>query len=300
MVSTRSQHKLDKARNRKKHQQKSSSDTTSEDDENISNTSGEEETEKLEEFEDPNSGLDTVTAIMLIFVIFTVAFIGLSFVYMKFPKMSAEDERKVKLPKSIDDAKALGKVLSRYTDNYFFEVLVAFTLTYIFLQSFAIPGSIFLSILSGYLFPFPLALFLVCFCSSSGASFCYLISSIIGQKVVNRFFLERVRKWKTQVQRHEKDLLSYITFLRITPFLPNWFINITSPVLNVPLTPFFVGTFLGVAPPSFGFISAGVELYELTTTGDAFSFKSVLIVIGSAIISLLPVMFRRQLQKKIE
>lgn len=33
------------------------------------------------------------------------------------------------------------------------------------LQTFAIPGSIFLSILSGYLYPFPLALFLVCLVS---------------------------------------------------------------------------------------------------------------------------------------
>ena len=64
--------------------------------------------------------------------------------------------------------------------------------------------------------------------------------------------------------------------------------------------PFFVGTFVGVAPPSFGFISAGVELYELTTTGDAFSLKSILIVIGSAIVSLLPVFFRRKIRQKIE
>ena len=34
------------------------------------------------------------------------------------------------------------------------------------LQSFAIPGSIFLSILSGFLFPFPVALFLVCLVST--------------------------------------------------------------------------------------------------------------------------------------
>ena len=33
------------------------------------------------------------------------------------------------------------------------------------LNAFAIPGSIFLSILSGFLFPFPLALFLVCLVS---------------------------------------------------------------------------------------------------------------------------------------
>ena len=89
----------------------------------------------------------------------------IAFVYMKFPKLNAEDSMKVKLPRSIEDAKVLGKLLSNYTDEYFIEVIVAFTLTYIFLQSFAIPGSIFLSILSGFLFPFPLALFLVCFCS---------------------------------------------------------------------------------------------------------------------------------------
>ena len=49
-----------------------------------------------------------------------------------------------------------------------------------------------------------------------------------------------------QVARHREHLLNYIIFLRITPFLPNWFINITSPVINVPLMPFFLGTFIGM------------------------------------------------------
>lgn len=243
---------------------------------------------------------NTVSALLTIFFIFTFAFIAMLFLYLNSPQLSTDDAAKVKLPKSLDDAKDLGKVISSYKDDYYPHVLTAFTLTYIFLQSFAIPGSIFLSILSGFLFPFPLALFLVCFCSSCGASFCYLLSSVIGKKVVKKYFPERIKKWKQQVEKHNKDLLSYITFLRITPFLPNWFINITSPVLNVPLLPFALGTFVGVAPPSFGFISAGVELYELTTTGDAFSFKSIVIVIGSAVVSLLPVIFRRTLQKKLD
>ena len=42
-----------------------------------------------------------------------------------------------------------------------------------------------------------------------------------------------------------------IFILRITPFLPNWFINIVSPVIDVALKPFWLGTFIGVAPPSF-------------------------------------------------
>lgn len=243
---------------------------------------------------------NTLSAILLIIAIFSLSFVAMVFLYMKSPQLSAEDAAKVKLPRNLDDAKDLGRVISSYKNDYYPHVLLAYLLTYIFLQSFAIPGSIFLSILSGFLFPFPLALFLVCFCSSCGASFCYLLSSVVGRKLVKKYFPDRIQKWKKQVDRHNKDLLSYITFLRITPFLPNWFINITSPVLNVPLWPFAFGTFIGVAPPSFGFISAGVELYELTTTGDAFSFKSIVFVVVCALISLLPVILRRTLQKKIQ
>ena len=47
-------------------------------------------------------------------------------------------------------------------------MFAGFVCVYIFLQTFAIPGSIFLSIISGFLFPFPLALFAVCFCSATG------------------------------------------------------------------------------------------------------------------------------------
>ena len=65
-------------------------------------------------------------------------------------------------------------------------------------------------------------------------------------------------------------------------------------------SPFFVVAHLGVAPPSFGFISAGVELYVLTTTGDVMSVKSVMIVVVCALLSLLPVIFKRQLRAKIE
>ena len=39
--------------------------------------------------------------------------------------------------------------------------------------------------------------------------------------------------------------MNYIIFLRITPFLPNWFINIASPIIGVRIFPFFVGTFIG-------------------------------------------------------
>ncbi|CAO2582813.1 Transmembrane protein 41B [Lemmus lemmus] len=168
------------------------------------------------------------------------------------------------------------------------------------LQTFAIPGSIFLSILSGFLYPFPLALFLVCLCSGLGASFCYMLSYLVGRPVVYKYLTEKAVKWSQQVERHREHLINYIIFLRITPFLPNWFINITSPVINVPLKVFFIGTFLGVAPPSFVAIKAGTTLYQLTTAGEAVSWNSVFILMILALLSILPAIFQKKLKQKFE
>ena len=211
-----------------------------------------------------------------------------------------EEKQHIKLPRNIEDAKHLGHVLSRYKDKYFIQVLVAYFTSYIFLQSFAIPGSIFLSILSGFLFPFPLALFLVCLCSGLGASFCYLLSYLVGKRLVIRYIPERVTEWQNHVDKHRQHLLNYIIFLRITPFLPNWFINITSPVINVPLVPFFVGTFLGVIPPTFIAIQAGTTLHQLTSSSDMLSWTSIGMLAVFAVISLLPVIFKKKLQEKID
>ncbi|KAK6191727.1 hypothetical protein SNE40_003334 [Patella caerulea] len=233
-------------------------------------------------------------------LIFLTSVMALGLVYLNFPKLDETEKEKIKLPRDIEDAKNLGQVLSRYKDQYFYQVLFGYFLIYIFLQSFAIPGSIFLSIICGFLYPFPLALFLVCLCSAMGASFCYLLSYLVGKRLVNKYIPDRVTQWQTHVERHKDHLLNYIIFLRITPFLPNWFINITSPVLNVPLTPFFLGTFLGVAPPSFVAIQAGTTLHTLTSSGDALTWSSIIILGLLAVLALLPVLLKNTLKRRFD
>uniref|UniRef100_UPI00398F8778 transmembrane protein 41B isoform X2 n=1 Tax=Pristiophorus japonicus TaxID=55135 RepID=UPI00398F8778 len=245
--------------------------------------------------------LEGGSARMSLFILISVFLSAASvmyFVYRNFPELEEEERKTIVIPKDMDDAKALGKVLSKYKDTYYVQVLVAYFTTYIFLQTFAIPGSIFLSILSGFLYPFPLALFLVCLCSGLGASFCYMLSYLVGRPVVYKYLTDRATKWSQQVDKHREHLINYIIFLRITPFLPNWFINITSPVINVPLGVFFIGTFLGVAPPSFVAIKAGTTLYQLTTAGEAVSWNSVFVLMILAVLSLLPVFFQKKLKQK--
>ncbi|XP_023680306.1 transmembrane protein 41B-like isoform X1 [Paramormyrops kingsleyae] len=239
-------------------------------------------------------------SLLILLFIFTCAASVMYLVYQNFPELSEDEREKMKIPKDMDDAKALGTVLSKYKDTYYTQVLIAYFATYIFLQTFAIPGSIFLSILSGYLYPFPLALFLVCLCSGLGASFCYMLSYLVGRPVVHKYLTEKAQKWSQQVDKHREHLINYIIFLRITPFLPNWFINITSPVINVPLGIFFIGTFFGVAPPSFVAINAGTTLYKLTTAGEAVSWNSLAVLGVLAVLSILPVCFQKKLQQKLE
>ncbi|KAK7500354.1 hypothetical protein BaRGS_00008261 [Batillaria attramentaria] len=233
-------------------------------------------------------------------LIFLAALVALGLVYLGFPKLDHDEYQYIKVPRDIEDAKNLGRVLSRYKDKYFYQVLGGYFITYIFLQTFAIPGSIFLSIISGFLYPFVIALPIVCLCSGLGASFCYLLSYMVGRRIVQKYLPQRVAEWQQHVERHREHLLNYIVFLRITPFLPNWFINITSPVINVPLLPFFIGTVIGVAPPSFVAIQAGTTLHQLTSSGDAVSWKSMGLLAVFALLSLLPVVFKKRLREKFD
>ncbi|XP_059486570.1 transmembrane protein 41B isoform X1 [Neocloeon triangulifer] len=242
----------------------------------------------------------TRKAFVVVGIVFALSVLALIYVYHCFPDLEEEEKQHIKLPRDIDDAKNLGRVLYRYKDKYYFEVLTGVFVSYIFLQTFAIPGSISLSILSGFLFPFPLALVLVCFCSATGATFCYLLSFLVGRRLVYKYFPDRARSWADTVNNQRSNLLNYMIFLRITPFLPNWFINITAPVIDVPMLPFWLGTFIGVAPPSFVAIQAGTTLHQLASSGDAVSWTSITLLAIFAILSLVPVLLKAKLRDKFE
>jgi hypothetical protein len=94
-------------------------------------------------------------------------------------------------PRSLDDAKTLGLQLGQYVETNGGQVTLVYVVTYVFLQTFAIPGSIFLSILSGALFPVPLALFLVCCCAAVGASLANRLSAFLGRGLVEKYMAAR-------------------------------------------------------------------------------------------------------------
>lgn len=249
----------------------------------------------------PKNAAETIStrkALISILGVFLGSLFLLILVYSSFPNVTEEEKVHLKVPFSIEDAKNLGLVLNRYKVDHYYQVMLGVFLIYIFLQTFAIPGSLFLSILSGFLFPFHEALILICICSALGASLCFLLSQLVGRKLVMKLCPKKAKEWAVQVDQHKDNLLNYIIFLRMTPILPNWFINLTAPLLGVPLVPFALGTFIGVAPPSFFAIQGGRTLQDLTSTHNPLSLNSVGLLFLFGIVSLIPVFLRKRMKDK--
>ncbi|KAK9720433.1 hypothetical protein K7432_004129 [Basidiobolus ranarum] len=214
---------------------------------------------------------------------------------------SFDGDIEMKFPKSMDDVKVLALALSEFMDGHYFAVLYSYIVLYIFLQAFAVPGSAMLSVLGGALFTKWPALFLICLCSGIGATICYLISYYIASPIVERYLTERLVAWSEQIASRREHLLNYLMFLRITPILPNWFINIASPHLDVPVGVFFVATFFGVAPISFLHVQAGMAIQELSAGKEIslFNVTTILTITAAATLSLLPVIYNKRNPEEI-
>jgi uncharacterized membrane protein YdjX (TVP38/TMEM64 family) len=128
-----------------------------------------------------------------------------------------------------------------------------------------------------------------------------MLSKAFGDPFIRAYLSERIRKWSILIEKEKEHLLSYMIFLRITPILPNWFINIASPHLGVPLETYFLGTLIGGIPPSFFHVYGGLFLQQVVSIRDVsfFNFKIAIGLILLAIMSILPVILRKRYKKQL-
>ncbi|CAO3651947.1 unnamed protein product [Mucor hiemalis] len=233
------------------------------------------------------------TLIMLL-----LAFSALEYTLLKLnlPAVNPEDKDGLKFPKNLEDLRRLNAILSVYMDEHFLNVYITFVITYVYLQSFSIPGSMWLSILGGTLFNFWLTLFTVSLCSAIGATVAYIISGSLGSVAVMKLIGERIEKWNQQLVQHKQHMLNYMIVLRISPFPPNWTVNLGSPHLGVPIGVFFWGTFLGVAGPSFIHVQAGAALDRLSSSDklELLTVLNVACLFAVCLVALAPVFIRKR------
>ena len=76
-----------------------------------------------------------------------------------------------------------------------------------------------------------------------------------------------------QVVKRRTRLLNYMLFLRVTPTLPNTFINVASPIVDVPYHIFFIATFIGLIPAAY--VTVRVRFFLAACFTFLFHFRYV-------------------------
>ncbi|KAK7407147.1 hypothetical protein VNO78_08822 [Psophocarpus tetragonolobus] len=216
--------------------------------------------------------------------------LGLLAVYITMPD---SDYSFLKLPRTLQDLQLLRDNLESYTSDYTAQVLVGYCVVYIFMQTFMIPGTVFMSLLAGALFGVFKGVALVVFTATAGASSCYFLSKMIGRPILSSLWPEKLKFFQRQVAKRRKGLLNYMLFLRLTPTLPNTFINFASPIVDVPYHIFFLATVIGLIPAAYVTVKAGLTLGELQSLGDLYDFNSIATLFLIGVVSVTPTLMSK-------
>lgn len=186
-------------------------------------------------------------------------------------------------------------------DNYG-SVFSALCASYVFLQAFAIPGPALIAVVMAALFGGWLGGLMSMACSVVGSSLCYFLFKVIGGPILRKYFSSRLQSLRNQISSHSDNLLFFFLFLRITPIVPNFFINISSGNLGIPYPIFLAGTVVGLIPNAVILSRVGVELASLQDengTGLQLDLPRALGLVGIGLLALLPVILKNRFKKKM-
>jgi uncharacterized membrane protein YdjX (TVP38/TMEM64 family) len=182
-----------------------------------------------------------------------------------------------------------------YTSHQVLTIL-SFMGIYIAAVAFSLPGAVWLTLVGGFIFGIGLGTLIVVFSATIGASLLFMIA----RYALSDYFHEKIG---TTIQKMEdgfkENAFSYLMVLRLIPLFPFWLVNLVPALLGVPLKTFFVATFLGIIPGSFVYSIVGsginelIELGEQPNLGTIFEPKIMAALIGLAVLSLIPVIYKK-------
>lgn len=67
----------------------------------------------------------------------------------------------------------------------------------------------------------------------------------MAKDLVLRKFPALFKKFNSMIRANENNLFWYMMFLRLTPLIPNWFVNLGSPLVGMPYLYFIIASFFG-------------------------------------------------------
>uniref|UniRef100_A0A672UJL5 Transmembrane protein 41A n=1 Tax=Strigops habroptila TaxID=2489341 RepID=A0A672UJL5_STRHB len=154
------------------------------------------------------------------------------------------------------------------------------------------------NVLAGALFGPWTGLVLCSALTSVGATFCYLLSRAFGKQFIVYYFPDKVALLQGKVEENRSSLFFFLLFLRLFPMTPNWFLNLSAPILNIPVSQFFFSVLIGLTPYNFICVQTGAILSQITSLDAIFSWDTLLKLLAMAVAALIPGTLIKKYSKK--
>ncbi len=185
-----------------------------------------------------------------------------------------------------------------FIENKFFSSLILFTIIYVISIAISLPIGSFLTFIGGYIFGAYYGFFSVIIGATVGALILFMIIKVGILRTIGSIHQksELINKIKFGI---DKNIWSYLFFIRFFPIFPFWFVNIAPAILGVRILPYTVTTFFGIMPGSLSIILIGSGVEDIVNkkvdfawnfSDQKFFFIGLLIL---SLISTLPIFLKK-------
>lgn len=187
------------------------------------------------------------------------------------------------------------------TQNLSVSILI-YCVLYIIIVGLSIPGATFMTLLGGFLLGQWIGTLAAVVSATIGASILFISAKMASTDLLSQKSGSRIKKMQSGFQ---ENAFSYLLTLRLIPLFPFVAVNLAAAFFQIPMRTFFIGTFFGIIPGSFVYVSMGVALHEVmqkpnVTPNVMLDPKFLLAFIGLGILSLLPILYKRFKRNRLQ
>ena len=165
-----------------------------------------------------------------------------------------------------------------------YKVELIFFTSYIILTSFSLPVAFVLGLLSGMIFDNTMAIILVSFASSLGATFAFLISRYFFRDFIKNKYN---RQYQIVNDGVKKNSGYYIFALRMCVVFPFFLVNLLMGLTTVKTIQYYVVSQIGMLPGTFIIVSLGDKLVGTLTSDISIDVHLVVLLTAFGLLPLL-------------
>lgn len=188
------------------------------------------------------------------------------------------------------------EALLRWRDQNAGLAALAFIGVYAAVVAASLPGGVWLTIAGGFLFGAIAGTACTVVGATIGACAVFLAARYVAGDALRRRVGGAIGRMEAGFR---ENALNYLLVLRLVPLFPFWLVNLVPAFLGVPFRTYLIATLIGIIPGSFVFALAGDGLGAVLDAGGhpdlgiIFEPRVIAPIIGLAVLSLLPVVYKR-------